>query len=252
MDIEGAVAIVFGGASGLGAATAQRLGEGGARVAVADRDLARATEVAQRIDGLPIGVDVSDERSAEEAIEAVGGLGALRICVNCAGVGTPGKLVRKGAPAPLRSFGDVLAVNLLGTINVLRCAASAMQANELDAGGERGVCVNTASIAAFDGQIGQIAYAASKAGVAGVTLPAARELAGSAIRVVTIAPGIFDTPMLAGLPAAARQSLEGTVPFPSRLGSPSEYADLVAHIVANQMLNGEVIRLDGALRMAAQ
>lgn len=250
MNTEGAVAIVFGGASGLGAATAARLAADGARVVVADLDADRAAGVADRIGGVAVGVDVTDEESMEKALGAAAELGALRISVNCAGIGTPGKLLGREGAKPLAAFSSVIMVNLVGTINVLRCAAAAMAANEPDSTGERGVCISTASIAAYDGQIGQVAYAASKAGVAGVTLPVARELAGSAIRAVTIAPGIFDTPMLAGLPANARESLERTVPFPPRLGRPAEYADLVAHIVANQMLNGEVIRLDGALRMA--
>ncbi len=250
MNTEGAVAIVFGGASGLGAASAARLAADGARVVVADLDADRARSVADQVGGVGVGVDVSDEDSMENAVRVAGELGALRISVNCAGIGTPGKLLGREGAKPLSAFRSVVMVNLVGTINVLRCAAAAMAANEPDASGERGVCVSTASIAAYDGQIGQISYAASKAGVVGVTLPAARELAASAIRVVTIAPGIFDTPMLAGLPDKARESLERTVPFPPRLGRPAEYADLVAHIVANQMLNGEVIRLDGALRMA--
>lgn len=250
MNTEGAVAIVFGGASGLGAATAARLAADGAHVVVADLDADRAGGLADQIGGLGMGVDVTDEDSMDNAIHAARELGELRISVNCAGIGTPAKLLGRDGAKPLAAFSAVIMVNLLGTINVLRCAAAAMAANQPDATGERGVCISTASIAAYDGQIGQVAYAASKAGVAGVTLPVARELADSAIRAVTIAPGLFDTPMLAGLPEKARESLERTVPHPPRLGRPSEFADLVAHILANQMLNGEVIRLDGALRMA--
>ncbi|MDO8189155.1 SDR family NAD(P)-dependent oxidoreductase [Conexibacter sp. JD483] len=249
MQIEGAGAIVFGGASGLGAATVRRLAAAGAIVTIADRDEQRASALAAELGprAHAVATDVTDATSVEAAVGAVDG---LRIAVTCAGVGTPAKLVGRDGPTPLETFARVLEVNLLGTINCLRLTAAAMQANEPDAGGERGLCVNTASIAAYDGQIGQIAYAASKGGVAAVTLPAARELAPSGVRVVTIAPGLFETPMLAGLPEAARASLAGTVPFPARLGDPAEYAELVAHIIANPMLNGEVIRLDGALRMA--
>jgi NAD(P)-dependent dehydrogenase (short-subunit alcohol dehydrogenase family) len=174
------------------------------------------------------------------------------VSVACAGLGSPAKLIGPEGPTPLATFANVIAVNLLGTINALRVAAGAMIGNALDDAGARGVCINTASVAAFDGQIGQVAYAASKSGVVGLTLPVARELASKGIRVVTIAPGLFDTPMMAGLPQAARESLAGTVPFPPRLGDPAEYADLVEHIVTNTMLNGEVIRLDGALRMTAR
>jgi NAD(P)-dependent dehydrogenase (short-subunit alcohol dehydrogenase family) len=193
--------------------------------------------------------DVTDEASTAAAMAAAAG---ARIAVTCAGVATPGKLVGRDGATPLERFANVISVNLVGTVNVVRCAAAAMVSNDPDADGERGVCVTTASIAAFDGQIGQIAYAASKGGVAAMTLPAARELAPKGVRVVTIAPGLFDTPMMAGLPPATRASLAGTVPFPARLGRSDEYAALVQHIVENPMLNGEVIRLDGALRMAAR
>lgn len=251
MRIDGSAAIVFGGASGLGEATVRRLAAGGARVVVADLAAERAAAVAREVGGEAIAVDVADAGSVEEAVGAAAALEEdLRLAVNCAGIATPGKLIRKGAAAPLEGFARVVEVNLLGTINVLRCAAAAMLANRPDGEGERGVCVNTASIAAFDGQIGQVAYAASKGGVAGLTLPVARELAEAGIRVVTIAPGLFDTPMMAGLPAPARESLAGTVPFPHRLGRPEEYAQLVEQIAANTMLNGEVIRLDGAVRLA--
>jgi len=188
-------------------------------------------------------------KAVEAAVAEAAKLGPLRIAVNTAGIGNPTKLVGRDGPTPLRSFAAVINVNLLGTINVLRCAAAAMLRNEPAADGERGVCVATASIAAYEGQVGQVAYAASKAGVAGLTLPVARELADRAVRVVSIAPGLFDTPMLAGLPAPARESLAGTVPYPARLGDPAEYAALVEHIVLNTMINGETIRLDGALRM---
>ena len=250
MKTDGAVAVVFGGASGLGEATARRLAADGARVVVADLGAEKAATVAEEIGGVPVGVDVTSEDSVEHAIAEATKLGELRICVTCAGIGTPGKLLGREGPTPLRKFAQVIEVNLLGTINVLRCAAGAMSVNGPDGGGERGVCVNTASIAAYEGQVGQIAYAASKGGVVGVTLPAARELAPLWLRVLTIAPGLFDTPMMAGLPEAARESLAGTVPNPPRLGRPDEYADLVAFAVANEMLNGEVVRLDGSLRMA--
>jgi NAD(P)-dependent dehydrogenase (short-subunit alcohol dehydrogenase family) len=250
MQIDGSIAAVFGGASGLGEATARRLAAGGAKVLVADLAVERAAALADEIGGAWIETDVADSGSVEDAIAAATELGDLRIAVDCAGIGTPTKLIRKGAATPLEDFAKVIAVNLLGTINVLRCAAAAMVLNEPVADGDRGVCVNTASIAAFEGQIGQVAYAASKAGVAGLTLPVARELADRAVRVVAVAPGLFDTPMLAGLPAAARESLAGNVPYPARLGDPAEYAALVEHIVVNTMINGETIRLDGALRMA--
>jgi NAD(P)-dependent dehydrogenase (short-subunit alcohol dehydrogenase family) len=250
MQIDGEVAAVFGGASGLGEATARKLAAGGARVLVADLDEERAAAVAGEIGGAHLRCDVADAESVETAVTATEELGQLRIAVDCAGIGNPTKLIRKGRPTPLEDFAKVLAVNLLGTINVLRCAAAAMIEAEPVADGDRGVCVSTASIAAFEGQIGQVAYAASKAGVAGLTLPVARELADRAVRVVSIAPGLFDTPMLAGLPAGARESLGGSVPYPARLGDPSEYAALVEHIVLNTMINGETIRLDGALRMA--
>jgi NAD(P)-dependent dehydrogenase (short-subunit alcohol dehydrogenase family) len=249
MQVEGAVAAVFGGASGLGEASARRLAAGGAKVLVADLNAERAAAVAAEIDGVPVPVDVADSESVEAAVVAAGELGPLRIAVDCAGIATPTKLLRKGKATPLEDFAKVIAVNLLGTINVLRCAAAAMAVTEPAPDGDRGVCVTTASIAAYEGQIGQVAYAASKAGVAGLTLPVARELAASAIRVVAIAPGLFDTPLLAGLPAAAREALAGSIPYPQELGDPASFAALVEHIVVNTMLNGETIRLDGALRM---
>jgi NAD(P)-dependent dehydrogenase (short-subunit alcohol dehydrogenase family) len=249
VKIDGGVAAVFGGASGLGEATARRLADGGAKVLVADLNAERAAEVAAEIGGAHVPCDVADSASVEDAIAAATELGPLRVAVDCAGIATPTKLVRKGKATPLEDFAKVIAVNLLGTINVLRCAAVAMAENEPSADGDRGVCVVTASIAAYEGQVGQVAYAASKAGVAGLTLPVARELAAHAIRVVAIAPGLFDTPLLAGLPRPAREALAGSVPYPARLGDPAEYAALVEHIVANTMINGETIRLDGALRM---
>jgi NAD(P)-dependent dehydrogenase (short-subunit alcohol dehydrogenase family) len=250
VQIEGNVALVVGGASGLGEATARRLANQGARVVVADFDAERASEVAAAVDGVPVAVDVTDEASVEHAIAEATKLGELRVAVNTAGIGNPTKLVARDGPTPLRAFAKVIEVNLLGTINVLRCAAGAMLTNEPAADGELGACVSTASIAAYEGQVGQVAYAASKAGVVGLTLPVARELAPRGVRVATIAPGLFETPMMAGLPEGARESLIGTTLYPRRLGDPSEYAALVEHIVVNRMLNGETIRLDGALRMA--
>jgi NAD(P)-dependent dehydrogenase (short-subunit alcohol dehydrogenase family) len=253
MQIYGAAAIVFGGASGLGEATARRLAAEGATVVIADLAEDRAQTLAAEINGQAVRCDVTDPNSAAAAVRAARKATprGLRISVVCAGLGTPAKLIGRDGPTPLETFAKVIQVNLIGTINALRCAAGAMVDNPPEGEiGERGVCVNTASVAAFDGQVGQVAYAASKGGVVGLTLPVARELAGKGVRVMTIAPGLFNTPMLAGLPDAARASLSGTVPFPPRLGEPSEYADLVEHIVTNPMLNGETIRLDGALRMA--
>jgi NAD(P)-dependent dehydrogenase (short-subunit alcohol dehydrogenase family) len=252
MKIQGAGAIVFGGASGLGEATARRLAAEGAEVVIADLAADRAVAVAGEIGAHAATCDVTDPDSVEAAVALAAGLAprGLRISVVCAGIGTPARLVGRDGPTPLETFAKVITVNLIGTINALRLAAGAIVTGEPEDGGERGVCVNTASIAAYDGQIGQVAYAASKGGVIGLTLPVARELAGKGVRVVTIAPGLFETPMMAGLPDAAREALGNVTPFPPRLGQPREYADLVEHIVTNQMLNGEVIRLDGALRMA--
>jgi NAD(P)-dependent dehydrogenase (short-subunit alcohol dehydrogenase family) len=248
--LDGAGAVVFGGASGLGAATARRLAAAGARVVVADLDEERGAAVAGDAGGRFARADVTDAEAVQAAVDLAGdGDGGLRVCVCCAGIGSPGRIVGRDGPAPLDLYRRVIGVNLLGTINVLRLAAAAMTGNEPDAGGERGVCVNTASIAAYEGQIGQTAYAASKGGIVGLTLPAARDLAGSGIRVMTIAPGIFDTPLLASLPEPVKASLGRTIPFPPRLGDPDVFAQLVEHIVENPMLNGEVIRLDGAIRM---
>jgi NAD(P)-dependent dehydrogenase (short-subunit alcohol dehydrogenase family) len=233
-------ALVTGGASGLGAATADRLEVDGYRVV--RLDLAAGAGVVRG--------DVTAAGDVGRAIEIALAEGPLRVCVACAGVATVARLVGSGGTHDLDLFRRVVEINLIGTFNVLRLAAEAMTGNEPDEDGQRGVIVLTASIAAFDGQIGQVAYAASKGGVAGLVLPAARDLARHGIRVVAIAPGTFDTPLLAGLPAAARESLAAAVPNPSRLGQPDEFAALVAHVVANHMLNGETIRLDGALRMA--
>jgi len=254
MEIRGVAAVVTGGASGLGEATARALAERGARVAILDLGHSKGAEVAASIggDALFCEADVSDEEQVGEALDrAREAFGGLRINVNCAGIGWASRTVGKGnEPHHLGAFRKVLEVNLLGTFNVLRLAAARMAENEPDAGGERGVVVNTASIAAYDGQIGQVAYAASKGGIVGMTLPIARDLSKLGIRVCTIAPGLFATPLLMGLPEPAREALGASIPFPSRLGEPSEYARLACHIAENTMLNGEVIRLDGALRMA--
>jgi NAD(P)-dependent dehydrogenase (short-subunit alcohol dehydrogenase family) len=248
MHIEGASALVAGGASGLGAATARRLHAAGATVTIADLNAERGEALANELGDRAafVACDVTDEGQVQAAVDAAA---PLRISVCCAGIGWAEKTAGKRGAHAFEPFETVVRVNLLGTFNVLRLAAAAMLGGEPDAEGERGVCISTASIAAYDGQIGQLAYAASKGGIVGMTLPAARDLAASGIRVVTIAPGLFDTPLLAGLPEPARAALGEQVPHPSRLGRPEEYASLAAHIVENPMLNGEVIRLDGALRM---
>jgi 3-hydroxyacyl-CoA dehydrogenase/3-hydroxy-2-methylbutyryl-CoA dehydrogenase len=246
MRIEGAGALVAGGASGLGAATARRLAGAGARVTIAHLNAEKGEALASELGAGFARCDVTDAAQVQAAVEAAGD---LRISVCCAGVGWAEKTAGRRGPHSFEPFQTVINVNLIGTFNVLRLAAAAMLANEPDGEGERGVCINTASIAAYDGQIGQLAYSASKGGIVGLTLPAARDLASSGIRVVTIAPGLFDTPLLAGLPEEARVALGEQVPHPHRLGRPDEYGDLAAHIVENPMLNGEVIRLDGALRM---
>ncbi len=251
MKISGAAAIVTGGGSGLGRATAEALAAKGAKVAVADLNASAAEDVARAIGGVAVVCDVADDASATAAVaKAEAAHGAARILVNCAGIGSPIRIVGKdGSPAPLADFEKVVRVNLIGTFNMIRLAAAGMA--KLDAvDGERGVIVSTASVAAFEGQIGQAAYSASKGGVAAMTLPIARELARVGVRVNTIAPGIFMTPMLAGLREDFQQSLGASVPFPSRLGAPAEYAALAVHIVENGYLNGETIRIDGALRMA--
>jgi len=249
MNIEGASALVTGGASGLGLATAHRLSRAGAHVTIIDLPSSAGTERAKEFGGTFAAADVTDEAQVRAALDSAVEHGPLRVTVNCAGVGWAGRVIGKNGVLPLDIFTAVVTVNLIGTFNVIRLAAERMVGNE-PADGDRGVIVNTASIAAFDGQIGQAAYSASKGGVVGMTLPIARDLADKAIRVVTIAPGLFLTPMLQGLPQEAQDSLGAQVPHPSRLGDPSEYAALVEHIVDNPMLNGEVIRLDGALRMA--
>jgi NAD(P)-dependent dehydrogenase (short-subunit alcohol dehydrogenase family) len=247
MELHGIGALVAGGASGLGEATARELAARGARVTVADLNEERGSALATEIGGTFAAADVTDEAQVQAAVESVNG---LRLAVSCAGIGWAERTVKKDGPAALQPFETVVRVNLIGTFNVLRLASAAMAAGEPDAEGERGAVVMTASIAAFDGQIGQTAYAASKGGVVGLTLPAARDLARLGIRVCTIAPGLFDTPLLAALPQEARQALGASIPFPPRLGRPEEYAKLACHIAENPMLNGEVLRLDGALRMA--
>lgn len=264
MDIKGTVALVTGGASGLGAATARRLFDAGASIVLVDLPGSAGDAYAAELNGSAgsgstapkavfVPADVTDEAQVQAAVDAAASLGGLRIVVNCAGVATPGKVLGRDGILPLEVFNKVIHINLIGTFNVVRLAAAAMVRNEpvtTELGGpERGVIINTASVAAFEGQIGQPAYAASKGAVAAMTLPLAREFARSLIRVATIAPGIFETPMMAGLPPAAQESLGQQVPHPARLGRPAEYANLAAHIVENAMINGETIRLDGAIRM---
>lgn len=251
MEIRGQAAVVTGGGSGLGAATALALAEAGARVTVLDANREAAEATARRINGLAATCDVADAAAATAAMAlAAHTHGPARLLVNCAGIGPAARIVGREGAMALERFEQVIRVNLIGTFNMLRLAAASMSSLEPLGGEERGVIINTASIAAYEGQIGQSAYAASKAGVVGLTLPAARELARSGVRVVTIAPGLINTPMFQGVPDEARKALAESVPFPARLGEPSEYAALVLHIVANRYLNGETIRLDGALRMA--
>jgi 3-hydroxyacyl-CoA dehydrogenase/3-hydroxy-2-methylbutyryl-CoA dehydrogenase len=252
MEIEGSGAIVVGGASGLGAATVRRLHESGAHVTIADLQEDKGAQLAAELGDRAqfVKADVTKADEVEAAVEqAAAPAGGLHISVHCAGVGWAEKLAGKHGAHQLHPFELVIGINLIGTFNALRFAAARMLANEPGLDGEKGVCVNTASIAAFDGQIGQIAYSASKGGVVGMTLPAARDLASSGVRVVTIAPGLFDTPLLAALPEEQRAKLGEQVPFPRRLGDVDEYAQLACHIVRNRMINGETIRLDGALRM---
>jgi NAD(P)-dependent dehydrogenase (short-subunit alcohol dehydrogenase family) len=251
MRLDGQAAIVTGGASGLGAATAAVLAKQGAKVAVVDLNLAAAEAVAARIGGIGIACDVGNSDSAEAAFAAARTAhGGVRVLVNCAGIGTAGRIVGRDGPMKLADYERVIRVNLIGTFNMLRLAAAEMAGLDPYEDGERGVIVNTASVAGIEGQVGQAAYASSKAGVIGLTIQAARELARSGVRVMTIAPGLIQTPMFNGLPEDVRDSLAATVPFPPRLGMPDEYAALVLHIVGNRFLNGETIRLDGAIRMA--
>jgi NAD(P)-dependent dehydrogenase (short-subunit alcohol dehydrogenase family) len=255
MDVQGKVFLVTGGGSGLGAATARVLVEAGGRVVLADINAEAGERGAAELGAAArfVQTDVTSEESVARAVAAaVEGLGGLHGAINCAGIATGERVLGRAGPHSLELFTRTVTVNLIGTFNVLRLAAAAMAQNDSGEGGERGVIVNTASAAAFDGQIGQAAYAAAKGGVVAMALPVARELGRFGIRVMTIAPGLFDTPMMAGLPAETRASLGAQIPFPSRLGTPEEYGRLVRHIVENQMLNGEVIRLDGALRMTAR
>ncbi len=251
MLLRGEAAVVTGGGSGLGAATAAVLARAGMRIAVLDINSDAAVASATRFGGVGVACDVADPASAEAALAtARAAHGVERVLVNCAGVGTAGRIVGRDGPLELAAFERVIRVNLIGSFNMLRLAAAAMSALDPLEDGERGVIVNTASIAAYEGQVGQAAYAASKGGVVGMTLPAARELARAGVRVMTIAPGLFHTPMVAQLPPEVQQSLGASVPYPPRLGMPEEFAALVEHIATNRFLNGEVIRLDGALRMA--
>ena len=251
MDIRGQAAIVTGGGSGLGAATAHMLAAAGGKVAILDVNERAAAELAIDINGIAIPCNVTDGAATEKALaKAAADHGPARIVVNCAGIGPAKRIVGRDGPMPLADFARVIDINLIGTFNVMRLAAAAMQPLEPLQDGERGIIVCTASVAAYEGQIGQAAYSASKGGIVSLTLPAARELARYGVRVVAIAPGIFETPMLQGLPQNVRESLAASVPFPPRLGRPEEYAALLLHLCRNPMINGEVVRLDGALRMA--
>ncbi|MGY2263141.1 SDR family NAD(P)-dependent oxidoreductase [Pseudomonas sp. SDO55104_S430] len=253
MQIENKVFLVTGGASGLGAATAEMLVAAGAKVMLVDMNAEAVAAQAQRLGAQSVVADISSEADAEAAVQAtVKAFGGLNGLVNCAGIVRGEKILGKNGPHALASFSQVINVNVIGSFNMLRLASAVIAESEPDAGGERGVIINTASAAAYDGQIGQAAYAASKGAIVSLTLPAARELARFGIRVMTIAPGIFETPMMAGMTPEVRDSLAAGVPFPPRLGKPAEYAALARHIIENSMLNGEVIRLDGALRMAAK
>ena len=249
MEIRDQVFIVTGGASGLGAGTARALAEAGGKVVIADLNEAAGTALAKELGGRFVRCDVTSEADGRAVVEAATSMGTLRGLVNCAGIATASRTVGKTGPHPLDQFARVININLIGTFNMIRLAATAMASNTPNDGGERGVIINTASVAAFDGQIGQAAYAASKGGVVAMTLAIARDLSRDGIRVMTIAPGIFETPMLLGMPAEVQDALGKMVPFPPRLGKPAEYAQLARAIVENPMLNGETIRLDGAIRM---
>jgi NAD(P)-dependent dehydrogenase (short-subunit alcohol dehydrogenase family) len=251
MQIKDSVYVVTGGASGLGAATATIAAASGAKVVIADLNAEMGQALAKQIGGTFVKCDVTSEADGQLAIDtAVKTYGAIHVLVNCAGIGTAEKTTHKNGPHNLAAFTRVITINLIGTFNMIRLAATAMLANQPNAAGERGVLINTASVAAYDGQIGQAAYSASKGGIVGMTLPIARDLSRDGIRCVTIAPGLFLTPLLKGLPPDVQDSLGKQVPFPSRLGRPEEYGSLAKHIVENEMLNGETIRLDGAIRMA--
>ena len=255
MEFNNIVAVVTGGASGLGEACVRLLAEAGSKAAILDLNQEAGERLAAELGDAVLfrKTDVTREESVQAALDdTVQTFGAIHLAVNCAGIGVAGKVLGKKGPMKIASFNTVIQVNLIGTMNLIRLAAEKMIANEPNADGEKGLIISTASVAAFDGQIGQAAYSASKAGIVGMTLPIAREFADYGIRVMTIAPGIFETPMLAGLPQPVQESLARTVPFPKRLGKPAEYAQLVRHITENAMLNGEVIRLDGAIRMTAR
>ena len=250
MDINGKVAIVTGGASGLGEATARRLHESGARIVVLDMNPEKGEAVASELGGIFVGADVTDEEQVTAAISAATELGELRACINCAGIGWAQRTIgRDGTPHDYGAFKKIVEVNLIGTFNVIRLAASAMNDNDPDDDNQRGAIVNTASVAAFDGQIGQVYYSASKGGIVGMTLPIARDLSPVGIRINTIAPGLMDTPLFALMPDEAREALGASVPFPKRLGYPAEFGTLAHELVTNNYMNGETIRLDGALRM---
>jgi 3-hydroxyacyl-CoA dehydrogenase / 3-hydroxy-2-methylbutyryl-CoA dehydrogenase len=255
MQVKDSIAIVTGGASGLGESCVRNLSTLGAKAVIFDIAAERGKKLADELGPNVIFVhaDVTSDESSRAGVEkAVAAFGKINVAINCAGVADPGKVLSKKGPMSLAFFNRVIQINLVGTLNIIRLAVEQMVQNEPNAEGEKGVIVNTASVAAFDGQIGQAAYSASKAGVAGMTLPIARECADYGVRVMTIAPGLFDTPMMAGLPESVRVQLAQTIPFPKRLGRPSEYAALVRHIIENPMLNGECIRLDGSLRMTAR
>lgn len=249
MELSASHIAVTGGGSGLGEATARALAAAGARVTVIDRNKAAAERVAAEISGFALELDVTDEAAGAALDKAIAAQGPLRGLVNCAGIGGAARIVGRNGPMPLGDFEKTVRVNLIGTFNMLRLAADKMQANEADAGGERGAIVNTASVAAFDGQLGQAAYAASKGGIVSLALPAARELSRFGIRINTVAPGLFLTPLLAELPPEVQQGLASSIPFPARLGDPAEFANAVIFALTNSYLNAEVIRLDGALRM---
>lgn len=255
MKIENCVALVTGGASGLGEACVRNIVNGGGKVAIFDIDSERGEKLARELSPNTVFAyaDITKDESAQVAIaKVIDAFGKISVAINCAGVANPGKVLSKGGPMPLANFNLVIQINLIGTFNVIRLAVEQMMKNTPNEDGEKGVIINTASVAAFDGQIGQAAYSASKAGVVGMTLPIARECGDYGIRVMTVAPGIFNTPMMAGLPENARQSLAAMPPFPKRLGEPREFAQIVQHIIENPMLNGEVIRLDAGIRMAAK
>lgn len=254
MEIKNQIAVITGGGSGMGAATAKYLASKGAKVAILDREEDKANNIAAEVNGLVVKCDVVNETDVAEAIQLIQNkLGTPTICVNCAGIAPAKRIIGRDGVMPLEEFKRVIDINLIGTFNVMRLAAAAMaKINPITKGGERGVIINTASVAAYEGQIGQTAYSASKGGIVSMTLPAARELANYGIRVMTIAPGIMDTPMMAAMPTEVQESLAAAIPFPKRLGTAQEFAKLVGHIIENEYLNGSVIRLDGGIRMAAK